>query len=159
VEVRAGSGPALASASAPVAPAPTDVIGGDVFRRARAALEGSSAPAAARATKGLDLFAQADYRGAASELQAAFDADPHSAETAFVLGWAWEGAGDARRAISAWRASAAIDPHLVPAHLALADAYLHLSERALAVQALRAGLDALPDSVELQNKLAEIEKR
>jgi VWFA-related protein len=159
VEVRAGSGPALASASAPAAPAPTDVIGGDVFRRARAALEGSSAPAAARATKGLDLFAQADYRGAASELQAAFDADPHSAETAFVLGWAWEGAGDARRAISAWRASAAIDPHLVPAHLALADAYLHLSERALAVQALRAGLDALPDSVELQNKLAEIEKR
>ena len=46
---------------------------------------------------------------------------------------------------------------MVPAHLALADAYLRLSEKALAEQAIRAGLAALPDSPELQAKLAQIQ--
>jgi hypothetical protein len=46
---------------------------------------------------------------------------------------------------------------MVPAHLALADAYLRISEKALAAQAVRAGLAALPDSTELQAKLAQIE--
>lgn len=159
VEVRAGSAPATTSTAASAAPQPKDVVSGDVFRHARDVWGRSSTPVAARALKGFDLFAQGDYGGAAPELQAAFDADPRSADTAFVLGWAWQGAGDSRRAIGAWRAAAAIDPHLVPAHLALADAYLHLSQPALAVQALRAGLTALPDSVELQNRLAQIEKR
>jgi hypothetical protein len=44
----------------------------------------------------------------------------------------------------------------VPAHLAVADGYLRISDPALAAQALRAGLAALPDSVELQAKLTEI---
>ena len=66
-------------------------------------------------------------------------------------------AGDRRQAIGAWRAAAAIDPTMVPAHLALAEAYLQMSERALAVQALRAGLLSLPDSPELLAKLAWIE--
>jgi hypothetical protein len=47
----------------------------------------------------------------------------------------------------------------VSAHLALADGYLRLSERALAVQALKAGLTALPDSTELQARLQQLEKR
>jgi hypothetical protein len=46
---------------------------------------------------------------------------------------------------------------MVPAHLALAEAYLQMSERALAIQALRAGLLSLPDSPELLARLAAIE--
>jgi len=50
-------------------------------------------------------------------------------------------------------------PTLVPAYLALADAYLRQSQQALALQVLRAGLAALPKSVELQSKIAEVERR
>jgi Tfp pilus assembly protein PilF len=89
-------------------------------------------------------------------LSEALRMDQSSAAIAFVLGWAYEGAGDHRQAIGAWRAAAAIDPKLVPAHLAVADGYLRISEPALAAQALRAGLAALPDSLELQAKLAQI---
>ena len=46
---------------------------------------------------------------------------------------------------------------MVPAHLALADAYMRMSERALAEQAIRAGLTALPNSAELQAKLSQIQ--
>jgi len=46
----------------------------------------------------------------------------------------------------------------VSAHLALADGYLNLSEPALAAQALRAGLAALPSSLELQSRLQQIER-
>jgi tetratricopeptide (TPR) repeat protein len=109
--------------------------------------------------KGFDLFARADYPAAATELSQAMKLDQTNAATAFVLGWAYEYAGADKDAISAWRAAAAIDPKMVPAHLALADAYLKLSQPGLAAQALRAGLAALPDSVELQAKLAEIDKR
>ena len=35
---------------------------------------------------------------------------------------------------------------MVPAHLALADGYMRMSERALAEQAIWAGLTAMPDS-------------
>ena len=76
-----------------------------------------------------------------------------------MLGWAHEGAGDRRQAIGAWRAAAVIDPRMVPAHLALADAYLRMLEPGLAAQAIRAGLAALPDSPELLTKLAEIERQ
>jgi hypothetical protein len=48
---------------------------------------------------------------------------------------------------------------MVPAHLALADAYLRIGEPALAMQVLQAGLAALPDSPELRAKLAEIERK
>jgi hypothetical protein len=48
---------------------------------------------------------------------------------------------------------------MVPAHLALADAYLRIGEPGLAVQALHAGLAALPDSPELKAKLAELERK
>jgi hypothetical protein len=48
---------------------------------------------------------------------------------------------------------------MVSAHIALADAYMRLSEPALALQAIRAGLSALPDSLELRERLARLEKR
>jgi hypothetical protein len=136
---------------------PRDVLEGDFIRAARAAMRTSAAPAAVRATKGFELFAQADYGGAAVELREALRLDQTSAATAFVLGWAYDEAGDHRQAIGAWRAAATIDPKMVPAHLALADGYLRLSERALAEQAVRAGLTAMPSSPELQAKLAQIQ--
>jgi hypothetical protein len=46
---------------------------------------------------------------------------------------------------------------MLPAHLALADGYLRLSERALAEQAIRAGLAALPGAPELLARLAQLE--
>jgi VWFA-related protein len=153
-ESGAGSGAAGASALRP-----RDVLEGDFVRRARAALRASATPAAVRATRGFDVFAQAQYVEAAAELSEALRLDQASAATAFVLGWAYEGAGDHRQAIGAWRAAATIDPKMVPAHLALADAYLRMSERALAEQAIRAGLAALPESPELQAKLAQIQGR
>jgi Tfp pilus assembly protein PilF len=52
-----------------------------------------------------------------------------------------------------------IDPKMVPAHLAIADAYLRIAEPALAEQAIRTGLAALPASPELQAKLAQIQGR
>jgi Tfp pilus assembly protein PilF len=58
-----------------------------------------------------------------------------------------------------WRAAATIDPKFLPAHLALAEVYERMSEDALAMQAVKAGLAALPDSPELQSKLAQMQKR
>ena len=49
-------------------------------------------------------------------------------------------------------------PSLVPPYLALADAYVHQAQPALALQVLRAGLTAVPKSVELQSRLAEVER-
>ena len=113
----------------------------------------------AAALRGFALFVREDYAGAAAALQRARDAEPKNALTAFFLGWASEGAGDSRGAISAWRGAAYVDPSLVSVHLALADAYLRLAEPALAVQALKAGLTALPSSSELQTRLHQIERK
>ncbi len=113
---------------------------------------------AAQALHGLTSFAREDYAGAASALTAAFAADRTSALTAFFLGWAHEGAGDPRAALSAWRSAAHLDPSLVSAHLALAEGYLRLSNPALALQAIKAGLVALPTSPELQARLAQLER-
>jgi hypothetical protein len=112
---------------------------------------------AATALSGFTLFVREDYAGATAALQRALDAEP-SALTAFFLGWAQDGAGNSRGAISAWRSAAHLDPSLVSAHLALADGYLKISERALAVQALRAGLVKIPGSPELQARLTQLEQ-
>ena len=114
---------------------------------------------AALALTGLARFVREDYAGGADALGKALKADPTSALTAFFLGWAREGAGDPRGALSAWRSAAHIDPTLVSAHLALADGYLRLSNPALAIQALKAGLAAIPGSPELQTRLAQLERR
>jgi len=112
-----------------------------------------------KALRGLALFAREDFAGAASALKLAFEAEPQSSLTAFFLGWAHEGAGRTRDAIGAWRSAAHLDPTLVSAHIALADAYMRMSEPALALQAIRAGLAALPDSLELRDRLTRLEKR
>ena len=109
------------------------------------------------ALKGFALFVREDYKGAASALERALALE-QNALTSFFLGWAQEGAGDSRAALSAWRSAAHLDPSLVSAHLALADGYLRLSQPALAIQALRAGLVALPSSIELQARLQQIER-
>jgi hypothetical protein len=167
---------------------PADVVGGELGRRyvaelsqradsaavreaARHASQGNweqvelglrrvteEAGASVPALRGLALFVREDFAGAAAALAAALEADGRNALTAFFLGWAQEGVGEPRAALSAWRNAAYLDPTLVSAHIALADGYLRLSQPALAVQALRAGLAALPDSTELRDRLARLEK-
>jgi VWFA-related protein len=108
--------------------------------------------------RGLLRLYQRAYAAAAADLTAALDAQPSDARIAFLLGWAQAGAGETAKSIGAWRSATYIDPALVPAHLALADAYLRVSQPALAQQALRAGLTALPNSPELIEKLAAIQR-
>ncbi|MEX2272115.1 MAG: VWA domain-containing protein [Vicinamibacterales bacterium] len=120
--------------------------------------EAAMSPAGS-ALRGLARLGLGEYAGAADDLRRAFDAgDRKDARAAFVLGWASAGAGRPRDAISAWRAAVFIDPLMVPAYLAMADQYMRLSEAALAAQALRTGLSAIPDSPELKSKLSEIER-
>jgi VWFA-related protein len=167
---------------------PTEIIQGELARTfvatlAAAAKGTSAAPAAAHAVgnrweqveaetgrgaeangvtlalRGLALFVREEYRDAATNLAAARQAGPDSALMAFFLGWSLEGAGDRPGALGAWRSAAHLDPSLVSAHLALADAYLRMGERGLAVQALKSGLTALPASPELLAKLQQIEGR
>jgi VWFA-related protein len=188
VEVLEGSAPpaAAAGADAPVI-APIEIARGDLGRKyiaglsqraqgtpladaARRAMEGrweevdvalkrapADASATAEALRGFTSFVREDYAAAATALQHALDAEP-SALTAFFLGWAHDGAGNSKGAISGWRVAAHLDPTLVSAHLALADGYLKLSQPALAVQALRAGLAALPSSPEIQSRLQQLEQ-
>jgi tetratricopeptide (TPR) repeat protein len=158
VEVIAGTAPPIAP-TATTLPQPREILDGDFVKRAESDMRRSGVPAAQHAVKGFDLFARGEYAAAATELSEALKLDQTNAVTAFVLGWAYDSSGNHRGAIGAWRAAAAINPRMVPAHLALADAYLRISEPALAAQALRAGLAALPDSLELQAKLAQVEHR
>lgn len=158
-EVDISNGTAPAPAPAPPAQfKPADVLSGDFVRSARAVAQQSTSPAGMHAKNGFDAFARSDFAAASSELSAALKLDQSNAAVAFVLGWADEAEGDHRGAIGAWRAAAAIDPKMIPAHLALADAYVRLGQRALARQALNAGLAALPNSPELRSKLDQIEK-
>lgn len=158
---RAPAPPGPPVAPRPSVPAikPAEILAGDFVRRPRQALRESMAPPAAQASRGFDAFAESDYAAAVADLSAALKAEQSNAAVAFVLGWAHEAMGSHREAIGAWRAAATIDPKMVPAHLALADAYLRMSEPELAAQAVRAGLGALPESPELLAKLAEIDRR
>lgn len=186
VEVLAGAAPPMPNNAARPVVAPIEIARGDLGRRYIAALAdrakgrpyagaakqavegrweevhlamqaaaGQTSPDA-EALRGFAAFVREDYKVAAAALQRSLDAE-QNALTAFFLGWAHDGAGDERAAISSWRVAAHLDPKLVSAHLALADGYLKISERALAVQALRAGLTALPDSPELQSRLEQLE--
>ena len=109
--------------------------------------------------RGLALLSQEDYSAAAVTLGQAFAITPNHAPLAFVLGWARVGAGDRTGAITAFRNAALLDPKMVAAHLALAETYVALGHTALAVQSLEAGLQAVPQSVELQRALARIRER
>lgn len=154
LDVSAGSAPPIESPEVQ----PSEILNSDFVRNARAALQRSDVRAAVRATEGFQAFARSDYDAAADGLGDALRLDQTNAAVAFVLGWAYEAQGDHPHALGAWRAAVAIDPRMVPAHLALADGYLRIAEPALAIQALRAGLLALPDSPELKAKLEQIEK-
>jgi VWFA-related protein len=158
VDVVAGTAPPPPPPPAPDL-RPRDVLDSAFVRPTRAALRSSTRPGAAKAVKGFDLFERADYPAAAAELAAALTTEQDCAPIAFVLGWAYEGAGDHTHAIGSWRAAATIDPKMLPAHLALAEAYIRVSQPALAAQAIKAGLAALPDSPELQAKLAQLQRQ
>lgn len=121
-----------------------------------------STPAGAPAFVGASLralarFVREDYRGAVDAWTEARTAEPQHALTLFFLGWAQDRAGDTTAALTSWRGAAHIDPLMTSAHLALADGYLKLKQPALARQALRAGLDAIPNSPELLTRLRAIE--
>lgn len=162
-QIDVAAGTAAMSARAPAARRfrASDVLEGEVAAKYIATLRAQPPGAAtAHALHGLDLFRSERFAEAAAALQEALMLDQRNAPAAFVLGWAYEGAGDRRQAIGAWRAAAVADPTLLPAHLALADAYMRISEPALAAQALRAWLSVLPESpeaIELKNKLRQIE--
>ena len=174
--------------AAPSELAPTDILNGEIAQRFVASLSPTTTDAsvkkaaglaaarawdgvaaavsasaantmAGHALRGMGLFAKRQYVDAAAELRAALDLDPKSAVTAFLLGWAHSAAGNQADAITAWRAATVASPTLVPAYLAIADAYLRQSQQALALQVLRAGLAVLPKSVELQTRIAEVERR
>ena len=120
---------------------------------------GSETAVGELALRGLARFAGGDHADAAAALEAAFAADtdaPRRALTAFFLGWAHAYGDEDRQAASAWRRAVFLDPGLVPAHLALADAYVRQSQPALAAQVLRMGLTALPDSPELRDRLSRL---
>jgi VWFA-related protein len=117
-----------------------------------------TAPFAYSVFAACDRFAERDYANAIALLQRASALEARDARLAFVLGWAHRAAGDLRAAIGSWRNAASLDPRLIPAHLALADAYIQLDQPALAAQALHAGLSAVPGSAELKDRLIRIER-
>ena len=148
-----GAAPAVAAAAGQAAAGDWDRV---------AAALGAPAAGESRASlalRGLAFFAQGRYNQAAPALQAAFDADPKAAPVAFVLGWVHAMAGRTSEAVTAWRGAVAGDPAMVSAYLALADMYGRLAHPELAQQVLREGLRAVPGSLELAGKLAEVERR
>jgi len=159
VDVRAGERPADPVDDETATFDPTAIAGGAVARQFSTALASDRSPAAADGARGLDRLSARDYPAAITAFDAVLAAEPNNAAAAFLLGWTYHGAGDDRQAISAWRRAAFVDPTLVSAHLALADIYVRLSQPALAIQALRAGLVALPESVELRERLSQLEHR
>lgn len=158
VEIRLGNRPAV-DEDVPTAFDPRDVVGGVFARTFAEKHQNGPSPAGAAALLGLDKLAGREYPAAIAAFQSALDADPASGGAAFLLGWAFHGAGDDRQAISAWRRAAFIDPTIVSAHLALAEMYVQLAQPGLAVQALRAGLAALPQSPEILDRLSRLESR
>ena len=138
-----------------------DLAGRDDWSQVSALL-GSPGPEVSlvhHALVGLARFADGDHAGASSPLESAFETDtdaPRRALTAFFLGWSYAYLEDDRQAASAWRRAVFLDAALVPAYLALAEAYDRLSQPALAVQALQTGLTTLPDSPELRDRLARL---
>jgi hypothetical protein len=69
------------------------------------------------------------------------------------------GRGRRAPAIGAWRAAIVADAALVPAYLALIDGYLRLGQPSLARQVAQSGVRAVPDSVELRDRLLRLERR
>jgi len=158
VDIRSGSRPVVTDDAA-TAFDPAAIVDGAVARRFADRLTSAASPAAADGARALERLGAGDYATAVAAFDAVLSAEPHNAAAAFLEGWAYHGAGDDRQAISSWRRAAFEDPTLVSAHLALADMYVRLSQPALAVQALKAGLVALPQSPELLDRLRQVERQ
>ena len=124
-----------------------------------AAVPGSAPAGPADALRGLARFARRDFAGAAQALSRCVEADPRDGRAQFLLGWAHAAAGDLHAAVGAWRAAVLTDHALVPAYLALIDAYLRLDQPALALRVARSGLEKMPNSVELLDRLLRLERR
>jgi VWFA-related protein len=119
---------------------------------------GAVRPAEYHALLGLARFAEEQYGSSAESLQTAFTMAPNPA-TAFVLGWVQSNGSNLAEAVTAWRNAIRLDPTMTAAYLALADNYLRQSHPELAVQVLKEGLKAQPNSVELQGRLAAVEHK
>jgi VWFA-related protein len=159
VIVAPGSRPAVA-VPAPRAVDPAAVLEGEIARRYLGAIKGRKAgPLDARVLEGFARFERCDYASAAATWSQCFEAGPTNAPLAFLLGWARAGAGDERAAIGAWRAAIVADSALVPAYLALIDAYLRIGQPDLARQVAESGVRALPDSLELRDRLLRLGRR
>jgi VWFA-related protein len=148
VVVVAGSRPAAAALPAVAGSLagrlnPNAVLGGDVGRQFSADVQRWASKNAT------DPFVMA----------AKEDLDAKNAHVAFLLGWAYAGSGDDRAAVSAWRSAIVADPAMVPAYLALIDAYLRLGQPDLALAAARTGQRALPSSAELRDRVTRLERR
>lgn len=127
----------------------------DAVDRAVAAASASSGPSMALLT-GLARFARGDHAGALAAWPTALtDSD---AGVAFLAGWAHALGGDDRLAIGAWRQAVRLDPSLVSGYLAIAEACVRLAAPELAVLALKTGVEAVPDSVELRQRLAQLSR-
>lgn len=159
IDVRYGRRPAAGEPAEPTPFDPQIIVHGAFARTFLNRPDGHPSPSVSATRRGLDRFGARDYPAAIELFNAALEADPQNAPAAFFLGWAFHAAGDDRQAISAWRRAAFVDPTMVPVHLALADLYVQLAQPALAVQALRAGLAALPEAPELIDRLSAIEQR
>lgn len=157
VDIRPGRRPQVDEVAAVFDP--REVVEGTFARQFAQQLRSGGSAEADAALVGLERLGTRDYPGAIAAFQSALAANPSSGGTAFLLGWAFHGAGDDRQAISAWRRAAYTDPTIVPAHLALAEIYVRLAQPALAIQALRAGLAALPESPELRDQLSRLERK
>jgi hypothetical protein len=138
----------------PLESATTAAIGGrwpDVDEALRFAASGSPD---ASVLRGMAALARADYATAVAAFRAAQSAGATDPSLSFILGWAHAGSGDDPAAITAWRAAVFGDATLVPSYLALVDTYVRLGHVDLAVQVVRSGLRALPNSPELLDRLA-----
>jgi hypothetical protein len=155
VEVILGAPPSASPAAPPDSSRASYVLQGEIAQRLsrRAAAGGTDT-----IRRGLAELGRERYAESAALLAAAFDAQPDDAALAFVLGWAKAGAGDRTGAVTAFRNAAVLEPAMVPAHLALAETYLALGHPALAIQAVEAGLRAVPQSRELARLLSSIRK-
>jgi VWFA-related protein len=132
------------------------------WQKVEAALRDAAPGFGARVLQGLASFAFDRYDEAATGITRALAGTTTgdgkiTAMVSFVLGWVHTYSGRELDAISAWRSAVLLDRTLVPAYLALADAYVRRSQPALAIQVLRGGLIAVPRSFEIEKKLREIE--
>ena len=152
VEIRDGQRPSNADEADGAAFDPREIADSAVAQH-------FSIGASAQKTQAVDRLRQRDYPAAIAAFQSVLASEPDNGEAAFLLGWAYHGAGDDRQAITAWRRAAFVSPTFVPAHLALADMFTRLAQPDLAVQALRSGLTAVPHSPELLAYLARLERK